>query len=267
MSHPTDGIYKKDGLGYIAVSNILGKTLPLFNPSKTDGLEYWRRTEPNAIEILERGQRRGTIIHGEVELNLSGKNDVHGSDRPSYEEIVSFNIHEYVTYLSPLLEEIKGQNPCSTLCNFEEEGKCMTSGNSCDNLSKSLLIEEKIFCPHGWAGTPDLRLWWDGSYTIWDWKSVRSYKEDGVAKKAKSMSYYKEAFVQIGAYALAHNIRAKSNPWLAPITQGAICVCYDWREPHVHVLSKDELKDAANTFIERYKVFQSLEDTIYPIKL
>jgi hypothetical protein len=271
MSHPDDGIYRKDGIGYIAVSNVLGRTLPLFNPSKVSSLEWWQNNEPDAVEILERGQQRGTFIHAEVELALTGANRVHVKDRPSYEEMMSYNIHGYMTYLQPLLLEMKKQNPCSSLCSADElavGGDCMETGSQqCSNLDNMLLIEKPIFCPYGWAGTPDVRLWWDSHYTIWDWKSVRSHKEEGVQKKEKSMRYYAEAFVQIGAYALAHNILAKQNPFMTPITQGVICICYDWREPHVHVLNRAELKKAANAFVQRYKVFQDLAESKFPIKL
>lgn len=267
MSHPDSGIYEKDGLGYISVSDVLGRTLPLFNPSKVNGLEYWQRNEPDAVEILKRGQQRGTFIHAEVELFLTGHNLVHKDDRPSYEQMLSHNIHGYMSYLSPLLDEIKKQNPCSSLCD-EDNGKCsVSSDGKCHNRKHDLLIESPIYSPYGWAGTPDLRLFWDGIYSIWDWKSIRSHKEQGVEKKPKSISRYTEAYVQVGAYALAHNILAKSNDSIQPIKQGVICLCYDWREPHVHVLSKEELKKAANVFIERYKVYQEITQTKFPIKL
>lgn len=255
MSHPSNGIYEKDGLGYISVSDILGRTMPLFNPSKASGLEYWRQNEPDAIEILERGQRRGTLIHSEVELSLTGHNKVHAKDQPTFEEIMSYNIHAYMTFLNPLLNEIKQQN------NVDQTGETVTHDEGV------FLIEKKIFSPYGWAGTPDLRLIWDGEYTIWDWKSVRSHLEKGVKQKPKSMSHYAEAFIQIGAYALAHNILAKNCDAMLPITRGVICVCYDWREPHVHVLDKHELKSAADTFVQRYKVYQEITETKFPIKL
>lgn len=271
MAHPSDGIYKRDGQGYIAVSDVLGRTLPLFNPSKASSLEWWQNNEPDAAEILEHGQQRGTFIHAEVELALTGSNEIHAADRPSYEQMIAYNIHGYMTYLQPLLEEMKKQNPCSSLCSngeIEHGGNCMVDGSpACNNLQASLLIEKPIFSPYGWAGTPDVRLWWEQQYTIWDWKSVRSHREEGVQKKPRSMSYYTEAYVQIGAYALAHNILTKRHEWMTPITQGVICICYDWREPHVHILDKAKLKKAACVFIERYKVYQDLVNLKFPIKL
>jgi hypothetical protein len=266
MAHPADGIYKKDGLGYIAVGDVLGRTLQLFNPSKASSLEWWRNNEPDSAEILQRGQTRGTFIHAEVELALTGENKIHKDDRPSYEDVVNYNIHAYMMYLAPLIQEIKKFNPCSSLCH-EDDDTCSVTGGLCQNKQETLLIEQELFCPYGWGGTPDLRLMWEGEYTIWDWKSVRSHKEEGVKKKEKPISYYSEAFIQLGGYALGHNILAKLFPWMKPITQGAICICYDWREPHVHVLTKAELRKAANTFVQRYKVYQDLVGIQFPIEL
>ena len=49
-----------------------------------------------------------------------------------------------------------------------------------------------------------------------------------------------------------------------PITQGVICVCYDWREPHVHVMNKQELKAKAIEFLERYEAYCSLVNASFP---
>jgi hypothetical protein len=246
MVHPRSGFYTKDDLEYVSVSSVLGRTSELFNPNKIKGLEIWRQMEPDWQEIMERAQRRGTIIHSEVELSLMGDAEKHKMEAATMDEIMNYNIHEYITYLAPVLDLIKEQN--------------FKHGVS----DPSFLMEEELFCDLGYAGTADLRLTWDGQYTIWDWKTVRSYKEPNVKKKAKSMSHYKEAEVQIASYALAHNLAVKKGELDKPITQGVICVCYDWREPHVHVLNKQELKAAAQEFIERFKVFCSLENLSLP---
>jgi len=245
MTHPVSGFYTKDDLEYVSVSTVLGATVESFCPGKTKGLEIWRQTEPDWEDIMQRAQRRGTIIHSEVELSLMGDSKKHKMDHPTMDEILNHNVHEYITYLSPVLEMIKKQNSKMGL------------------IDPSLLIEEELFCHLGIAGTPDLRLTWDDQYTIWDWKSVRSYKE-GVKKKAKSMSYYSEAEVQIGAYALFHNLAVKRGELDKPVTQGVICVCYDWREPHVHVLDKQELKARAIEFLERYEAYCSLVNASFP---
>jgi len=245
MAHPASGFYTKDDLEYVSVSTVLGATVESFYPGKTKGLEIWRQTEPDWEDIMQRAQRRGTIIHSEVELSLVGDSKKHKMDHPTMDEILSHNVHEYITYLSPVLEMIKKQNSKMGL------------------IDPSLLIEEELFCHLGIAGTPDLRLTWDDQYTIWDWKSVRSYKE-GVKKKAKSMSYYSEAEVQIGAYALFHNLAVKRGELDKPVTQGVICVCYDWREPHVHVLDKQELKVRALEFLERFDAYCSLVNASFP---
>lgn len=246
MVHPRSGFYIRDDKEYVSVSSVLGRTADLFDPNKSKGLEIWRQMEPDWQEIMERAQRRGTIIHSEVELALTGEAEKHKMDHPTMEEILEYNVHEYMTFLSPLLDLIKEQN-------FKN-----------DQSSSSFLMERELFCDLGYAGTADLRLHWEGQYTIWDWKTVRSYKEPNVKKKAKSMSHYKTAEIQIASYALAHNLAVKKGELDNEITQGVICVCYDWREPHVHVLSKQELKAAAQEFIERFKAYCSLENTSFP---
>lgn len=246
MVHPTSGFYIKDDKEYVSVSSILGRTVELFNPNKLKGLEIWRQMEPDWREIMEGAQRRGTIIHSEVELALFGDCKKHGLDYAQMDEIIKYNIHEYVNYLQPVIELIKKQN-------FE------------NGVSRpSFLIEEELFCHLGYAGTADARLHWDNNYSIWDWKSVRSYKEPNVKKKPKSIGHYKEAEIQIAAYALAHNLAVKRGELDTEITQGVICICYDWREPHVHVLNKQELKAAAQEFIERFKAYCSLENITLP---
>ena len=246
MAHPKSGFYVKDDHEYVSVSSVLGRTSELFDPNKMKGLEIWRQMEPNWEDIMQRAQRRGTIIHAEVEMSFMKDVEKHKMDHATMDEIMDYNIHEYITHLSPVLDLIRKEN-------FKN-----------DVSAPSFLMEEALYCHLGYAGTADLRLHWDGQYSIWDWKTVRSYKEEGVKKKAKSMSHYKSAEVQIAAYALAHNLAVKRGELDNEITQGVICVCYDWREPHVHVLNKQELKARAQEFIERYKAYCSLENTQFP---
>jgi hypothetical protein len=246
MAHPKSGFYEKDDKEYVSVSSVLGRTSELFDPNKQKGLEIWRQMEPEWEDIIARAQRRGTIIHSEVEMSFLGRTEKHKLEEASMEEIMQYNIHEYMTNLSPVLDIVKEEN-------FEN-----------GEPKRSFLMEEALFCEHGFAGTADLRLHWNGNYSIWDWKTVRSYKEPGVKKKAKSMSHYKGAFVQIGAYALAHNIAVRNGELDNEITQGVICVCYDWREPHIHVLDRQELKAAAREFADRYAAYCSLENTSFP---
>lgn len=246
MSHPKSGFYERDNLEYVSVSSVLGRTAELFNPNKQKGLEIWRQMQPDWEDIVARACRRGTIIHSEVELFFFGDTRKDRLKEATMDEIMQYNIYEYLTHLSPLLDLIKKENLCGS------------------ELEKSFLVEEELFCEHGYAGTPDIRLYWNGQYSVWDWKTVRSYKEEGVSKKAKSMSHYKEAFIQTGGYALAHNIAVRNGELDNEITQAVICVCYDWREPHVHVLDKRELRAAALEFTERYAAYCSLENTSFP---
>lgn len=246
MAHPKSGFYEKDDHEYVSVSSVLGKTVEIFNPDRIKGLEIWRSMEPEWQEIMQASQRRGTIIHGEIEAYFGV--DVFSDDRklesPTMDEILLHNVHEYIANVLPVLDEIKQHNFSNDLSH------------------PSFLMEEELFCHHGYAGTVDLRLEWDNQYTVWDWKTVRSYKES--KKKTKSKSQYKEAFVQIASYALAHNLAVKRGELDREITQGVICVCYDWREPQLHVISKQELKAAAQEFIERFRAYCSLENTQFP---
>lgn len=244
--------YEKDGLEYARVSTILGETMPLFHPDKHKGLAWWQNNEPDAAEILARGQRRGTLIHAEVEMFLLGENYVGHGDAASVEELVAYNIPGYVNYLMPLLEEVKSQNIQDTLWPAL--------------LSSPLLVEQELFCSHGFAGTPDMRCWFEGKYTVWDWKSARSHLEKGVQKKPRPMSRYAEAKVQVASYALAHNLELAAGGDYPPIEQCAICICYDWCEPFLYLMPIEEIKGAANEFVERFGVYKELENSVFPRK-
>ena len=212
-------------------------------------MEFWRRSEPDWEDIVQRAQHRGKIIHAEIEGSLLGIGTEGHEDAATYEEIIRYNIHEYVHYIDPLLQEIKKEN---------------TDG---DKLKENMVLEGVLFCPQGYAGTADARFTWDGQYTIWDWKTVRSYKEyddHAKGKKTKPMSKYKEAFLQLGAYALAHNIAVKAGEFDTLITQGVICVCYDWREPQLHILDKGKMKQAVLGFVERFEAYCEIHKTAFP---
>lgn len=245
--------YEKNGIEYARVSTILGETMPLFHPSKHKGIAWWQQHEPDACEILARGQRRGTMMHSVIESLLLGDKREFCHDMPSVEELMAYNIPAYISYLQPLLEDIKSQNGQDTLWPAL--------------LNSSLLIEQELFCGHGFAGTPDLRCWFEGKYTVWDWKSVRSHLEDGVEKKPKSISRYSEAKIQVSAYALAHNLELFANGDYPPIEQCGICVCYDWREPFLYLMDMEEIKESVKEFIERFGVYKEIENSIFPRKV
>jgi hypothetical protein len=249
MAHPVSGFYEKENCEYVSVSSVLGGTDELFNPGKIKGLQFWRRNEPDWEDVIARAQRRGKIIHAEIETTLLNATTKGHEDEASYEEVIQYNIHEYLHYLAPLLELIKDEN---------YEGETPWEGFS---------LEEELFCPHGYAGTPDGRLRWNAKHTIWDWKTVRSYKEfedQEKAKKPKPKSKYSDAFLQIGAYALANNILYKLGEAPALIKQGVICVCYDWREPQLHILNSDDLKKAALDFVRRYEAYCEMTEARFP---
>jgi hypothetical protein len=243
MAHPSSGFYVKDGKEYASVSLVLGATSEMFDPGKHQGLEFWRRNELDWEEVIIRAQRRGKIIHAEIEANLLGVSTDGHEDEGTYDEFLRYNIHEYMLYITPLLDEIKKEN---------------TEG---DSLAKDFSLEGVLFCPEGYAGTADARFRFRGKYSIWDWKTVRSYKEyenHEKGKKTKPKSKFKDAFLQIGAYALAHNIGVRDGELDTLIKQGVICVCYDWREPQLHILDSGDLKKAVLGYIERFAAYCEL---------
>lgn len=249
MAHPTSGFYVKEEQEYVSVSTILGATSDIFDPGKAKGLQFWRRSEPDWEEVVARAQRRGKIIHAEIEGTLLGIGTKGHEDEATYDEIIKYNIHEYLFFIAPILEEIKKQN--------SKGGK----------LLSSFVLEGVLFCPQGYAGTADARFFWDNKYTIWDWKTVRSYtefKDQEKAKKAKPRSKYDSAFLQLGAYALAHNIAVKTGQFDNMITQGVICVSYDWREPQLHILDGGKLRKAVLAFVERFEAYCKLVETDFP---
>lgn len=242
--------YEKDDIEYARVSTILGKTMPLFHPKKHEGLLWWAENEPDSAEILARGQYRGTLIHSQIEHYLLDGHREHVNRAPSVEELMFHNIPAYMHYVTPLLDLIKSENGPDSLWP--------------DLLKSSLLIEKRLFCEYGFAGTPDLRCWFEGKYTTFDWKSARSILEEGVKKKPRTMSRYSEAKIQVGSYGLAHNIEYRKTGGCPPVEQGAIVILYDWREPHLHLMPKNELKEASAGFIDRFRVYQELENSIFP---
>ena len=242
--------YEKDGLEYARVSTILGETMPLFHPDKHKGLSWWQDHEPDAVEILARGQRRGTLVHSEIESFLLGDEYVRQEEAASVEELLSCNIPGYVNYLLPLLKEVKAQNGPDSFW---------------PGLAKSgLIIEEPLYCGYGFACTPDMRCWFEKKYTVWDWKSARSCLEEGVKKRLRPVSRYAEAKVQVSSYALAHNIELASTGYFPPVEQVAICVCYDWCEPSLYLIQIDGIREAANEFIERFGVYKEIENSVFP---
>ena len=243
--------YEKDGYEYARVSTILGKTMPIFHPDRAKGLQIWQEKEPNYQDILEKSQRRGTLVHCMVEKYLLGESVKHGDDQPTLEELLYHNIPAYMNYLEPLLNEIKEQN----------DGSCDLWPGLAE---RNILLEEELFCPYGFAGKPDIRLWWNQKYTIFDWKSSRSCREEGVEKKRKPRSRFSEGFVQLCAYALAHNINSKKTGEYPPVEQVGICACYDWTEPTLFLLQIEKIVEFANEFIERFSVYQELEDSAFP---
>lgn len=243
--------YEKDGLEYARVSTILGKTMPIFYPHRANGLAIWQEKEPDYQEILAKSQRRGTIIHYMVEKFMLDETIKHCDDAPTMEEIMYHNIPAYMNFLQPFLKELSDSNT----------GSCSIWPGLAE---KNILVEESFYCPFGFAGTPDLKCWFNQKYTIIDWKTSRSHLEEGVEKKRKPKSRFSEGFIQLGAYALAHNINAHETGEYPPIEQVVICSCYDWCEPTLFIQPVEKIKEFVNEFIERFKVYQEIEDSSFP---
>lgn len=245
--------YQKDGLEYARISTILGKTMPIFHPDKAKGLAIWQEREPDYQDILEKSQRRGTIIHYMNEGYLTGGHQKNKGEAPTMEELTHHNIGAYMNFLEPLLQEMKASN----------EGSCSLWPGLAES---NMLIEQELYCPYGFAGKPDLRLWWNQKYTVWDWKSSRSCLEPGVEQKRKPRSRFSEGFIQMSAYVLSHNIMAKETGNYPPIEQMVICACYDWCEPTLFIEPIEKIRECANEFIERFKIYQEIEDSAFPRK-
>lgn len=243
--------YQKDHLEYARISTILGETMPVFHPEKHKGLSIWQEREPDAATILENSQKRGTMIHAQIEGFLDEENQSPAS--LTVEELMFYNIPSYINYLKPLLEELKKQNSSDTMWPAF--------------VKSPLMIEQELFCSHGYAGKPDLRCWFENKYTVWDWKTARSIKEEGVKRKLRPMSRYSEAKIQVSAYALAHNLELAPTGDYPPVEQCAICVCYDWCEPFLYLMDTKEIKKAAYEFIDRFGFYKEVKNSTFPRSL
>ena len=237
MAHPDSGFYEKDGLEYVSVSTVLGATDELFNEQKLVGLDIWRRREEekgnDPYQILLDSQFRGTILNQEIDLYLGGI-QVDNYDMCRAAEL---NVPGYVTFLQKFLEEIKA--------------------------SGDYIVQPEVYCPFGWAGTPDLVFTFNGLRTILDWKSVRRDPEKEIKElKPKYRNQYKvNEFQQLAAYAIAWNLTHPKDEW---IEQGIICPCYDWRVPNLHELDKADLKQSGEKFVERFRAYTQIENLSLP---
>lgn len=221
LRHPVR-FYSVDGQRLPSVTSVIGRTDPIFNPTKENGLNFWRSREPDHRSILDEACRRGSILHSEIELAFTGRQSV----ECSVEEWNGLGIPDYMTHLLPTIQTF-GENLVD--------------------------VEKVVSSSLGYAGTADLICGFDGHTTLVDWKTTRHHSV--VGEKSKKKSHYKGAEVQVAAYAAAYNSDHR-NP---PVTQGLIVVAYSWREPDLIRLDLDMLKHRAMEFEERLRVFQVLE--------
>ena len=70
--------------------------------------------------------------------------------------------------------------------------------------------------------------------------------------------------MQLSSYTLGHNIELAPGGDFPPIEQAAICICYDWCEPFLHLMSIEDIREAADEFIERFGVYKELENSVFP---
>jgi hypothetical protein len=214
--------YDLDGKKLPSVTSILGRTSSIFEPSKESGLDFWRSREPNHRKILSDACRRGTIVHSEIELALSGKQ----STEFTLDEWTGYNIPGYMTHLYPLIGKI--------------------DKSDCE-------LEKTVYHPAGYAGTADLVCYYNGKRTLVDWKTTRPSAEAG--EKPRTRSRYKGAELQVSAYAAAYN----SDPRNPPVTDAMVVVLYDWKEPDIFELDSAQLVDRFGSFVERLTCYQALE--------
>lgn len=214
--------YDVNGERLPSVTSVLGRTAHIFDPSKEAGLSWWRDKEPDHRQIVEDACRRGSIIHSEVELALTGAQ----STQYSIQEWVDFGIPDYMTHLLPVVQQMG-------------EGE--------------VEVEKVVTHQAGYAGTADLVCSFEDQVTIVDWKTTRHHKD--VGEKKKPRSHYKSAEIQIAAYGSAYN-QDERRP---PVTQGLIVVVYSWKEPDLIKLDLDDLRARAAEFGERLSAFKVLE--------
>lgn len=254
MAHPDSGFYEKDGLEYVSVSTVLGETVDLFNPGKEIGVSRWRNNEEDWEEILADAQQRGKIIHYELETAYGIK--PRDTEDWGMDDLIRLKVPDYITQAADMIEHL----------------------SHCNNI-----VEEELFSPLGYAGTPDNMCGITEDVaaklqdfaprrssqimpvnTVVDYKSVYPPKPDQ-DPKPRSRSYYAEAFQQEGGYALAHNQLVKKGELLAePVEQGLVIVLYSWRQPQIHVLTKEQIKQSALKFTERFKAYCLLQGETFP---
>lgn len=258
MSHPPSGFYRKGELEYVSVSEILQQTSPAFDPGKQIALDKWRKKEENHEAVVENAKRRGHYIHAHVEECLTGIESKNQEAKLSFEELISLNIPAYIANLGEVLSAIAEENHISSES---------ASARKAIEPESPFRLERPIFSPYGWAGTPDLFLNWSRLYSVWDWKSARSFKEldEGQKPKPRPRSRYKDAGLQISAYALSNNLkRFFGQPDRPQIKQGVVCVCYDWREPQIHIFTAEQLAEFGMLFVERYEFYCEMNEVCFP---
>jgi len=159
----------EDGTKLWSVTTLLDKVLG--DPKKKRSLENWRKSvgKEKADKILIQAQRRGTIIHETLEKYLL--ND------PKYlSDVLPVNIETVKKFTSVLDEHI------STIYGLEH-----------------MLYSKRMHS----AGTSDCLALWDNTFSIIDFKNVRSKK-----KESDIQSY----FYQATAYALMTKFRHQVFP-------------------------------------------------------
>lgn len=214
--------YDVNGQKLPSVTSIISRTDPIFNPSKESSLEWWRSKNPDHRQIVEEACRRGSILHSEIELALTGRQSIDYT----IEEWKDFGIPDYMTHLLEVVHAMNGGD---------------------------IEVEKVVTHQAGYAGTADLICEFDGQVSLVDWKSTRHHKD--VGEKEKKRSHYKGAEMQVAAYAAAYN-QDERRP---PVTQGVIVVAYSWRQPDIIKLDIDDLRARASQFQERLEAFQVLE--------
>ena len=267
MAHPTTGFYVKDGYEYVSQSTVIGETDPFFNPQKVKGLEIWRQTDEDWEKVLINAQDRGKILHKEIELGMGL--EIYETNQEADED-VNFNaerwleleIPQYMEHLLPFLQKLTHTKDIYGSGDYvaEEESYSERFGFACTKDIRGWFGFEKVGREYVLSSDPS-----KFQHAVLDWKTVRTPKE-GKPLKPKPRSYHSDNFIQLGCNALAHNEEVKNGKNAPKITLGAIIAFYSWREPRIHVVELDELKQNAKTFLQRLEYYKQINCISFPRK-
>lgn len=254
MSHPDSGFYERNQREYVSFSTVIDSTDHLFNPDKIEGLQRWYAMEPDWPLIIEDSCTRGKLIHHEIEVALGYAKD--NDIQADAETLKRLQVPNFIHYLvgSNVLPCLHEGDPVAEEISYSDK---FGFGCTTDVKANLKVKENRYDCELELSGQ-------DLTATVIDWKTARP-PEEGKEPKAKSRGMYKDAFLQLGANALAHNEMVASGERKAPkIKQGLIVGLYSWREPRMHFLNNEDLRKCAGKFLQRLQAYCKIYHTAFP---